>query len=537
MKIVAAHQILLVLSAALAASKAEEVELLPIEGFVWDEDLPPIVLNGPPPDLPCPSCGRLDSADGPHRERTLATGKEARPVRQLTATEYYVDFEDLGNNATIGDAFLNGPGGLSFEQFAHSLIDEEAGGTGYFANEPSSSTVMFYPLASSAPSSSFFFEEGVTSLKFSYSSATSYSSAVAFYFNPVTNIPLGIFPLTLMQNHDKNGCTGDVTGHYCNWDPRAFPSIPGTVIKRVVVQGRVLDYEADGLEGSALNHLLIDDLVFTLPSGGAAGGGGAPVVVTPAGAGGDPHFLRWKQGKRDSFHGECDLVMVNNPDFNKGQGLDIHLRTTMMSWFSYIEAAAVRIGETVLEFNHDVFSINGVTQNYDELPYIISDSDRDFEIVRKQKTLDTGKIKDYVQVVLSSESSIDIRFTTTYLSVKLNGSEADFGTSKGLLGDFATGDMVGRSGDIFDNYQDFGFEWQVNPEDPQLFAHQREPQLPYEKCRMPDNAAASVGRRLRAQNKKLYNEATQACAGSSDYDLCIDDVLATGEVDIADAFF
>ena len=47
-----------------------------------------------------------------------------------------------------------------------------------------------------------------------------------------------------------------------------------------------------------------------------------------AGAGGDPHFARWGQA-HDSFHGECDLVMVHSKNFHDGAGFDLHAHTTI----------------------------------------------------------------------------------------------------------------------------------------------------------------------------------------------------------------
>lgn len=99
--------------------------------------------------------------------------------------------------------------------------------------------------------------------------------------------------------------------------------------------------------------------------------------------------------------------------------------------------------------------------------------------------------------------------------------------------------MVGRDGtSILTSYDEYGFEWQVRPgDDPQLFYDLREPQLPYEKCRMPSKTVATSRRRgLRATNRKLYDQATKACAGLTDFDLCVNDVLASGEIEMAEMF-
>merc|ERR1712151_735138 len=57
-----------------------------------------------------------------------------------------------------------------------------------------------------------------------------------------------------------------------------------------------------------------------------------------SGAKGDPHFKLW-DGKAYDFHGICDLVLLHNPEFNNGLGMDIHIRTKKMKHWSYIKTA------------------------------------------------------------------------------------------------------------------------------------------------------------------------------------------------------
>lgn len=47
--------------------------------------------------------------------------------------------------------------------------------------------------------------------------------------------------------------------------------------------------------------------------------------------------------------GGCDLVMLSDPNFFNGLGMDIHVRTTIKTWWSYISSAVIRIGENTLE--------------------------------------------------------------------------------------------------------------------------------------------------------------------------------------------
>jgi hypothetical protein len=71
---------------------------------------------------------------------------------------------------------------------------------------------------------------------------------------------------------------------------------------------------------------------------------------------------------------------------------------------------------------------------------------------------------------------------------------------------------------------------------PRLFADaDRAPQLPYELCRMP-TAARPNSRHLRA-NTALLQKAQSACSdavtSAGDLELCIDDVMVTGELGLA----
>jgi hypothetical protein len=51
------------------------------------------------------------------------------------------------------------------------------------------------------------------------------------------------------------------------------------------------------------------------------------------------------------FHGECDLVLLHNPEFNDGQGMDVHIRTKIADFWSSVESAAIRLGEEIMEIN------------------------------------------------------------------------------------------------------------------------------------------------------------------------------------------
>ena len=94
--------------------------------------------------------------------------------------------------------------------------------------------------------------------------------------------------------------------------------------------------------------------------------------------------------------------------------------------------------------------------------------------------------------------------------------------------------MIDRDGRVMADFNAYGFEWQVNPEDPEIFADARAPQLPFEKCRMP-TAARPSRRALRGPSALLAKQAGEACAHvqGNDKNLCIDDIMMTGDVGLA----
>ena len=47
--------------------------------------------------------------------------------------------------------------------------------------------------------------------------------------------------------------------------------------------------------------------------------------------------------------GGCDLVLLRNKGFKGGLGLNIHIRTKINTWWSYIASAVIQIGQETLE--------------------------------------------------------------------------------------------------------------------------------------------------------------------------------------------
>ena len=271
----------------------------------------------------------------------------------------------------------------------------------------------------------------------------------------------------------------------------------------------------------------IDDRHF-ISSDKAGGTGGDD---KPASAGGDPHFQRWGS-EHFSFHGECDLVMAHSDSFHNGAGLDLHVRTTIDSYFSFIETAALRIGQNILQFHPTAVILNGIELTPSDLPFTFGDS---FKYTIREGDLEEGKnakFYQYFQVDLHEDSHMVFKFYKKFLTIDITGHTNDFADSVGLLGDYHTGKMISRNGEELTNFESFGFEWQVSPEDPMIFADARSPQLPYERCRMP-TAPRPSRRQLRGYDSVFLEAAKQACMKSANADLCMDDVLTTKDLGIA----
>jgi hypothetical protein len=261
-----------------------------------------------------------------------------------------------------------------------------------------------------------------------------------------------------------------------------------------------------------------------------------PVEVrkAPGGAFGDPH-IRTFAGEHYSYHGACDLVLIKNPEFADGLGMDIHIRNAPIKQWSYIESAVINIGGETLEVRGgettNEFYVNGVLGNPSStdgmLPETIAGFPIKFEWLtkgRRQFTIDLG---DGEQII----------FKTFKYFLRVNAKIVDgkrFESSVGLMGTYPLGNKVARDGSTeITDYDQFGQEWQVLPEEPMLFHNMEGPQAP-QQCALP---VTTTQRRL-AESSITLEDAEIACAhvNLDDRDECIFDVLATEDKDMAGAY-
>lgn len=253
-----------------------------------------------------------------------------------------------------------------------------------------------------------------------------------------------------------------------------------------------------------------------------------PPTLAPSGAQGDPHFIMWS-GEKFDFHGVCDLVLLKNPTFDLGKGMDIHLRTKKTRRWSYIESAAIRIGEDVFEISSSGYWLNGkknagLEAGIGGYPITFSDLNEKHKQVQ------------YV-IQISPEETITFKTFTNMIRVDVQpGKGESFKDSFGLMGSFGpNSERVGRDfTTVIQDVDEFGKEWQVRPDEPNLFHTIEGPQAP-DQCIMP---AVSTGRRRLGEQKVSMEDAELACArlSGNDRDMCIFDVLAIDDTDVAGAY-
>jgi hypothetical protein len=289
-------------------------------------------------------------------------------------------------------------------------------------------------------------------------------------------------------------------------------------------------------------------VVVTCPSGAANVSGknykcglseveflATPCTPVPTVAG-DPHFRTWG-GEMYDFHGVCDLVLLQNPAFDNGKGIDIHIRTTRTRQWSYVSAVAVGIDNETFEVvggkNSNNYWLNGEPgDDQIQTDTYLKERLSGYPIQFQQLS---EKSRQFI-IELDNNQSVSISTWNSFVKVELKGTKKeDFENSLGLLGSFGEGIRMGRDGTTAMEETDaFGQEWQVGPTDKMLFHSREGPQYP-EACEIPSK---SEMRRRLGQNKISHEDAALACSRVEDQfkDICIFDVMATNDKDAAGAY-
>jgi hypothetical protein len=248
---------------------------------------------------------------------------------------------------------------------------------------------------------------------------------------------------------------------------------------------------------------------------------------------GDPHILSWT-GEYFDYMGQCDLVLVENEEFNQNQGFTVHIRAKTRYDFSYIESAAVMIGDDILEVgSYGDFFLNSVQGAQELTDGLATVGGYPVEYEMKNKKTHMFYIR------MGKAGTVEIKTYKEIVSIKFDGMQGyAFGNSKGLMGDFYTGAHLSRDGKtVMEKEDDFGQEWQVDlTKEPLLF----DSPPPKGKCQLPKipyGAKAQQARRLGEQEVSL-EDAEKACAHLPEgqgHEQCVYDVLATNDLGAAEA--
>lgn len=216
--------------------------------------------------------------------------------------------------------------------------------------------------------------------------------------------------------------------------------------------------------------------------------------------------------------------------------LDVHLRTTIRrDSYSFIDKIAMRVGSHVIEADPKHMFLDGKEVDFRDnkkfpMDLGLVESPNGIGEVNMITLKKLSKKK--FRITWGTGAHIEFRAVGIYMGVSVDGGPLDFGDATGMMGHFGTGEMLDRKGNPMEDMDEFGMEWQIKEDDPILFLEKRAPQWPEEKCHMP----TATGRRNLRENTKLGDEAEKACAGVIDFEMCVNDIMLTGDIELAEFF-
>eukprot|EP00980_Cylindrotheca_fusiformis_P021557 scaffold8400_cov95-Cylindrotheca_fusiformis.AAC.3 len=280
-----------------------------------------------------------------------------------------------------------------------------------------------------------------------------------------------------------------------------------------------------------------------------------------SGSNGDPHCkrLRTWNGGHFEYHGQCDMILIKDEEFANGLGLEVQIRTKLVRFWSFIQNAAIRIGDDTLEMqgspdlfvnkDNNHYWINSVYQgqvtSLGGFPVKVKYAGKN----KKKRWFYSkyggkNKVSRSFEVDLSSMypgQKIVIGSFKEFVRVDFQNAQSDaFGTSVGMLGDFLTGKLLARDGttELKDSTK-LGHEWQVLPQESMmLFHNESHPQFP-QKCIEPEARAMKRRQRRLGESSITDEQAEVACAAILDVldrKDCVYDILVTQDLTMVGAY-
>ena len=175
-------------------------------------------------------------------------------------------------------------------------------------------------------------------------------------------------------------------------------------------------------------------------------------------------------------------MLLDIPNFGFGPGLTVHIRTTVRYAYSFIETAAIRIGNDILQVSSfGQYMLNGISNG--DLSEKLSGYTVEHSIPHKNLH------QFYIDLKDGRHFTVKVLKDTVSFSFHLPGTDEEFGGTVGLLGHYHNGARLARDGvTIVEDPNDFGQEWQVRDTDPELLLPNVNPSsLPNALCQIQLN--------------------------------------------------
>jgi hypothetical protein len=180
---------------------------------------------------------------------------ELRSVEQGRAV-VTLTFEGVPDGQSIGQQ----PGAF-FVSYWKALVDEDAGGSGNTANEPSGETVAYFSTVPPSPAATrIIFDAPVRSVSFYYSQNTDMAVPNVYFYDPCDRL-LGSAALEVCGSNDCGAwCAGDPQGDYCWWQLLGFNDPSGNGIAFLQFDTNVRLFTV--IDNFAYDDQVVDAVIF-----------------------------------------------------------------------------------------------------------------------------------------------------------------------------------------------------------------------------------------------------------------------------------